>query len=291
MIRIGLGPRQKQEQVSKYIEANDISKVFVFSPGAFKLQFNVHECQVEYYDYTDIIMYKTFYPLLEKIDEHSLLIFNECMRTQNRSDLTYNCAHHYCNQTPHKIVFEYFPMIDTRDDFMILLDLINKGKYKGKSFDYFMLQDEDILIKPQYFRFDPIMVDITEKDYATYESTKERLFANLGNKDPDTIPRNLQLLVGDMKKAAINDTDLYVARNGRFKRANVVTYKDIKSTGNYTIIDMHYRRLNFNDFLKTTKMTKIKYLMTPLPVDNVIANEFAKWTARLDAIYAQASLY
>ena len=57
------------------------------------------------------------------------------------------------------------------------------------------------------------------------------------------------------------------------------------------MIDTHYRRLNFNDFLKATGMTRIKYLTTILSIDNVIVNELMKWKARLEAIYAQASLY
>ena len=46
-----------------------------------------------------------------------------------------------------------------------------------------------------------------------------------------------------------------------------------------------------NDFLKITGMTSIRYLATTLPIDNVIINEFSEWKARLDAIYAQASIY
>jgi hypothetical protein len=289
LIRIGLGPRQKQAELSTYIAQAGISKLYVFSPSAFAMTFAV-SCPVEYYDYNDIIMYKTFYPLLEKIDDQSLLVFNECLRTQNRSDLTYNCAHHYCNQTPHKLIFEYFPFIESKDDFMILLDLQDKGRYKGKGFDYAMLHDEDIRMRPHHIKMEPIMVNITEKDRATYERTKERLFANLGQKDPDTIPRNLQLLAGDMKKSAIEADRLYVARNGRFGRENVLTYNEVSSKGDYTVIDMHYRRLNMNDFLKITQMRRVRYLTTSLPVDNYYANEFIKWTARLEAMYAQAVL-
>jgi len=174
---------------------------------------------------------------------------------------------------------------------MILLDFENKGEYKGKGFDYVYLQNEDIKIKPFKIKLETINVEITDIDWEKYEKKKEQLFANLGERDPDTIPRNLQLLAGDMKKKAVELDKLYVARNKRFKMENVLTYKDIVKKDDYIIIDTHYRRLNFNDFLKTTKMTKVKYLCTTLPIDNVIVNEFTKWKARCDAIYAQASLY
>ncbi|MDD5486378.1 MAG: hypothetical protein PHW65_02335 [Dehalococcoidales bacterium] len=293
MIRIGLGERQKQKVVSEYLNGHKIKKIFCFYFKKFPIKLNV-SCDIEYIEYADIEMYKFFYRLLEEIDESSLIIINECLRTQNRSELIYNCAHHYLNQTPHRIVFEFFPIIESRQDFMILLDFENKGKYKGKGFDYVYLQNEDIKVKPFKIKLETIPVEITDKDRERYEKKKEQLFANLGEKDPDTIPRNLQLLAGDMKKKAIETNKLYIARNKRFKMENVLSYQEIETKNtkvDYIVIDMHYRRLNMNDFLKTAGMNKIKYLCTTLPIDNVIVTEFTKWKARCDAIYAQASLY
>ena len=57
------------------------------------------------------------------------------------------------------------------------------------------------------------------------KNKKNELFDNLGNKDPDTIPRNLQLLAGDFKKKS--NWTKYVARNKRFKLDNVFTYDEI----------------------------------------------------------------
>jgi hypothetical protein len=71
----------------------------------------------------------------------------------------------------------------------------------------------------------------------------------------------------------------------------VKSYQEINAKGDYTVIDMHYRRLNMSDFLKVTGMHKVRYLSTVLPIDTVIINEFMKWKAGLDAIYAQTSLY
>ncbi len=290
MIRIGLGVRDKQRIINEYIENHDINKVFCFYFRKFLVKFKT-DIAIEYCEYKNIIEYKSFYHLLEVIDANTLLIFDECMRTQNRSDLTYNCAHHYCNQTPHKIIFEYFPIIDTENDFMILLDFVNKSKYKGKLFDCTFLQNEDIKIKPIKINLETINVDITDNDKKKYKKRKEYLFATLGEKDPDTIPRNLQLLAGDMKRKAIEPDKLYVARNRRFGMDNVLTYRDITGVGNYVVIDTHYRQLDFNDFLKTTQMNNIKYLSTVLPIDSVITTSFMKWKARIDVIYAQASLY
>jgi hypothetical protein len=290
MIRIGLGERQKQKEVAEYVQAHGIKKIFCFYFKKFPLKLKA-DCEIEHIEYADIEMYKYFYRLLEEIDENNLIIINECMRTQNRSELIYNCAHHYLNQTPHRMIFEHFPIIERRDDFMILLDMENKGKYKGRGFDYNFLKDEDIKIRPHWLKLDIINVSVDEKDKARYEAKKEQLFASLGNKDPDNIPRALQLFAGDLKKSAIGPDKIYVARNKRFNRANVLSYQDITGPGEYIVIDTHYRRLDFNDFLKTTGMTKLQYLCTPLSIDNVITNEFIQWKARMDAIYAKANLY
>jgi hypothetical protein len=235
-------------------------------------------------------MYKTFYPMLEKIGKDSLVVMDECMRTQKRTDLTYNCAHHYLQQTPHRIVFEFFPVIDNKDDMMILFDMEDKSRFYRKPFGYGLLQSEDIKIKPFKVSFETVQVETPPAAAELYGKRKDELFENLGQKDPNTVPRQLQLLAGDFKKAAIEQGKEYVARNGRFKLPNVFSYP-IERQGKYYVLDMHYRRLNFNDFIKRTKQKRVSYLSTTLPVDNVFATEFLQWKARIDAIYAKANIY
>lgn len=289
MIRIGLNSEEKQQVIDDYLSQNRLKKVFVFSYEKFPSQLVFPGVEAEYIGYADIIMYKFFYRLLEEIDDDCLLIFDECMRTQNRSDLTYNCAHHYCNQTSRKIVFEYFPFIEYYNDFMILLDLINKGKYKGKSFrDYFLI-DDDIRIKQHHFAVNTIDIPVSELDRKRYEKKKESLFASLGNRDPDTIPRNLHIFTGDLKKPFIEPNKSYVARNSRFNLPNVITYKDVEQK-DYIIIDFPHRRLDFNDFLKRTGMHDIIFLNSTLKVDLYYLNELRAWIERLGEFYAKASL-
>jgi len=241
-------------------------------------------------------MYKYFYRLLEEIDGKTLIIIDELMRTKNRNDLTYNCAHHYLNQTPHRIIFEFLPIIDDIEDFMILLNYENKDKYKGKSFNSSYLLEEDIQMKPYCPKLEVVEVDVTDEEIAKYEKEKHKVFHEIESslKDPDIIPRRLQIVAGDFKKKSIAPDKRYVARNKRFNLENVYTYDDIWQTeqnGDYIVIDMHYNRLNFNDFLKVTNMDKICYLSTPLSIDKVIIDEFMKWKGVLNTIYAQASIY
>lgn len=289
MICIGLTNTEKQEVIKQYLQQHNIAKVIVFYPEVFPLTIETN-IETRYVEYKDIIMYKVFYPLLEIIDEKTLLVFNECMRTQNRSELTYNCAHHYCNQTPHKIVFEYFPFIEQPQDFMILLDFINKGKYKGKSFSYDFIHDENVKIKPAYYTVQTIEVPITDKDRANYEKEKEKLFDNLGMKDPDTIPRQLHIWAGNLKKKYIEAQNMYVARNKRFNLPNVITYKDA-TRGDYIVIDFPHNRIDFNDFLKKTGMKHIIFLNTGLKVDLYYLNELKAWIERLGEFYAKTGVH
>lgn len=289
MIRIGLRSAEKQKILTDYLSSHEIKKVFIFYPQKFPLNVEI-PIPSEHVEYADIIMYKYFYRLLEEIDPQTLLVFNECLRTQNRSDLTYNCAHHYCNQTDHKIVFEYFPFIEDRQDFMILLDLLNKGKYKGKSFAWAFLHEEDVQAKPLHPHLQTIDIPTTEKDRKRYEAKKKQLFDNLGNGDPDTLPRQLHVWAGNLKKEAINSDGQYVARNSRFKLSNVATYKQV-GPGDYILIDFAHRRLDLNDFLKQSGMTEVRFINSGLKVDLYYINEFNAWAERLGEFYAQASLY
>jgi hypothetical protein len=289
MIRLGLNDRQKQKEILSYVAAHDIKKVYVFywrTPPNFKLPI-----KAEYREYGDIIMYKYFYRLLEEIDQQSLIVVNECMRTQKRSDLTYNCLHHYLNNTPHRLIFQYFPIIDRKEDFLILLDMADKGRFRGKGFDYVYLQTEDVKALPVKFKYSTIAVEAPASAVKAYQEKKEFLLANIGQKDPDTVPRELQLMAGSYKKPALEPDKLYAARNGRLKAENVLAYKDINKQDDYIILDFHYRRINFNDFLRTAGMKHVRYLCTQLPVDSYYSTEFAQWKARIDSFYAQASIY
>lgn len=291
MIRIGLGKLQKQKEIQKIVDNNEIKKVYVFYFKKFKYEYSLKNTEVEYIEYSDIIMYKYFYRLLEEIDKTSLIVCDEIMRTQKRNDLTYNCMHHYINQCGVVAVFEYFPIIDDKENMMILFDFNTPQKYKGKPFDYNLLQVEDVKIKPIKIKYNWINITTTDKQKEKYEKKKEYLFENLGQKEVSTIPRSLQLLVGDFKKSAIKSDKVYIARNKRFKLDNVFSYNEDIKQQDYIVLDVHYRRLDFNDFLKKSKMTTINYIATDIKIDNVIMNDLTSWKARVDSIYAKANIY
>jgi len=290
MIRIGLNIAEKQAELLRYVQQNSIRQVFIFYPQAFPLPCSL-AIETEHIEYADIIMYKFFYRLLEEIDNDCLLVFNECIRTQNRGDLTYNCAHHYCNQTGHKLIFEHFPFIETVQDFMILLDLQNKGRYKGRGFDWEMLQEEDVCSKPHGLSLETLDMAPAPAALEHYEKRKEQLFDNLGNADPDTIPRQLHLFAGNLKKGLLDPGHQYVARNDRFKLSNVTTYRNVARPGEYILIDMPHRRLDMNDFLKRSGLEKLTFINSGLKVDLYYIDQLRQWMERVREFDTKASLY
>lgn len=286
-VYIGFSLFDKQKVIANYCAINRITKVYFFSPEEFKINLDL-PVPIEYISYSDIIMYKTFYRLLEEIDDAKLLVFNECMRTQNRNDLTYNCAHHYCNQTKHKLVFEGFPFIEQPEDYMILLNFLNKSKYKHKSFEWSFLKEEPLEVKPIHYQVTSKSVPVTPKTIKAYTAKKQQLFDGLGSADPDTIPRRLHNFVGQFKKPFLNSEQLYVARNKRFGLPNVTVYNEVTFGKKYVVVDFPHRRIDFNDFLKKTGQTHICFVHSGLKVDSYYFNELKNWIHRLEEFYNYA---
>ena len=289
MIRMGLGPRQKQNIMNEYIADNNIRQVIILNTKQHDTKYNL-TIEPEYVEYNDWEMYRVFYPLIEKIDKDTLVVVDEPYRTTVYQDLKYNCATVYLNQTEHRIIFSKLPFIEDKDDFRILMKFEKASKHVDK-FDYDILQTEDVMIKPTRMKLRVANVATTKKQKERYNKTRDKLFDNIGNKDPDTIPRKLQLLAGDYKKQLIEDDKIYIARNQRFGLDNVYTYNNYVRDKDYIVIDTHYNRVRFIDFLLDNKITTVKYLATDLSIDTVIMNDFVQWKARLDAFYAKANLY
>ena len=329
MIRLGLSEEQKQNEIIRYVKNHDVKEIIVFSPQKFLMDMpgepiqtasngitsatdtlNVEktdksftqekymlkipgygEIPIRQIEYKEVIMYRTFYPLLEEIDKGYLLVVNEFMRTRNRSDLTYNCLRHYLNQCGHQIIFEYFPFIEEVSDFMILLDFDTKSKHKGSGFSQDFLWEEDIKAINPHLNLTVDTVELPDNAEEEYEKKKNELFDTIGNRNPDTIPRQLHLFCGKWKKPYILPDKQYVARNARYHLKNVTTYPNVLRGETYTLLDWQHRRLDMNDFFRRTGQSKITFLSTDLSVDNVYVKFFKEWLARLEDFYAEAGVY
>ena len=292
MIRIGLHEQEKRDEIVKYAKEHSIESIIVFSPKKFSMDLpDTGDIPIREIEYNEIIMYRTFYPLLGEIGPNHLIVSNEMMRTKNRSDLTYNCFRHYLNQCGHQIIFEYFPFIDQEEDFMILFDFDTKSKYKGTGFNESILGEANVLCKNQHLKFSAVTISLPEEAEQEYKAKKEELFENLGTKNPDTVPRNLHIYCGKWKRAYIEPDKEYIARNSRFKLPNVKTFKDVEEDKHYILLDMMHRRLDMNDYLRKTKDKTIEYITTGLSVDEYYQKELQNWMGRLESFYAQTGIY
>lgn len=291
MIRIGLNEKQKQEEIKKYVKENNIKNVIVFSPKNMFMKLPKMDIPIRQIDYDEIIMYRTFYPLLEEIGKNHLLIANELMRDKNRNCLTYNCYAKYTNQTEHRIAFNYFPIISERRDIMILIDFINSQQHKGFGINNVDISKYDIKCIRKDIELSIVDIPLPESALDEYNEEKERLFDKLGNKSPDTIPRNLHIWTGKFKKPFLNDSEVYIARNKRFKQKNIFVYKEAVPGLKYIIIDIPFRRLEFNDFLRTTGQEDLQYLSTGFGVDKVYIKDLKDWIKEVENIYAETGVY
>lgn len=284
MLRLGYNIEQKKQIIANYCQREAIKKVYFFSPERFMFTINEEHESIEY---ADIIMYKYFYRLLKEIDANSLIVVNECLRTQNRNDLTFNCLRQYLNQTSHRIIFQYLPQIDTFDDFMTLYDFDTKTKYKMQKFQKSMLGEIDLKVKQIDISISPISINVSPKTLQQYETKKEKLFAEIGLKDPHTIPRNLYLLGGKEKLKLIDENKKYIGRNNRFKLPNLATYNDKSFTDTDSIIfELPHNFINLSDYLCLSNTEKVQVLSTDLKVDKWYIERYTDWAKRIQDGYS-----
>lgn len=249
------------------------------------------ELPVEYRTWSDAIMYKYFYPLLEKISNKTLIIYDEMMRVKKRNDLTYNCCHHYSNQTEHNLVFNYFPIIDAKEDFMILLDYAFPGKYKVEQYN-------DELLKLASFSQNPWLT-INCINWTTSDGVKEeykelllKSFDELGMKDPDTIPRRMARWITDnvkLKREHIYnpvaakipgkpEVSMLVRSIRKSGDSRQHTYKDYDNLNDCVLIyEFPNRQLEFNDFCYYSHQDLFSFVNTGLSVDQMYYDKYTEF--------------
>jgi len=281
---LGQSDIEKNNILSEYCKESNIKKVFILSPEKF--YFNCDIETKEFIEYDNIIMYVYFYRLLQEINNDVLVVINECLRTKNRYDLTYNCIRNFLNQTRHQIIFQYLPIIESFDDFFILFDFDTRSKWKGQT-DHSILKNCKINTNPINIKLNKIEVQTGAKLKIQYQKEKNNLIENIGLKDPHTIPRNLYLLSGKSKVVLIDKSKKYVGRNNRFSLPNMQTYKEKAYQGNYTVFEFCHNHIDFIDFLNLSKQVDIDVLVADLKVDQWYFERYQKWIEELDRVYAK----
>ena len=283
MIALGLDNQQKSSEVARYRAAHDISRIVCISPEKFKHEF---AAGVEHVEWTEVIQYKHFYRLLQEIDGNTLVVVNECLRTQNRYDLTYNCIRHFLNQTRHQLVFQYLPIIDTVEDFMVLFDFDTQSRWKRESFRPDLLKECELFGNPVDVRLNPVSVPVDENMRSAYAKEKRKLIDGIGLKDPHTIPRNLYLMSGKAKLQAWSEVGHYVGRNNRFKLPNLDVFKSYRYSAGYTVFEFCHNFIDFVDFLSLSRQSQLDALVSELKVDHWYFERYMEWTERLRNAYA-----
>jgi hypothetical protein len=285
MIFLGLTDTEKEERLTKYCQTNSIQKIFILSPNRFRPSFNL-PCETEHIEWSQIIEYHFFYRLLQEIKNSTLVVVNECLRTQNRNDLTYNCIRHFLNQTKHQIIFQYLPLIDTFEDFMTLFDFDTRSRWKRESFRTDLLNECTLEIKPINLSWNATLIQTDSKTKEAYSREKNKLIANVGLRDPHTIPRNLYLISGKSKIKHISPNLQYVGRNNRFNLNNLHTFKEITTKENFTVFELCHNFIDLIDFLTISRQTHIPILVSDLKVDQWYFERYQNWDQRLKDAYS-----
>lgn len=289
VIALGLLPDQKADLVRERARDTGATRAVIFSPTRFRNDALTSESvgvPVEHVDWSEIILYRFYYRLLREIDPSVLVVVDEALRTQNRHDLTYNCLRNFLQQTSNQIILSRFPLIDTMDDFMILVDLDSRTRWRRESFRAAMLDEIDLVVTPRVVSIDVLRVIADKATSVGYQREKRKLIDNIGSSDPHTIPRRLHIYAGRARAEAIEESANYVARNARMKAAHVETYEAAAAEKPRTAFDFCHRFIDWCDFLTATNTTEIRAIVSDLKVDEWYLGRFEEWGERLKHAYA-----
>ena len=290
MILLGHDDASAREEVVRYCETHHIRRVVVIAPERFLPMWELPVAH-EVVAWADVIRYVFFYRLLQEIDGDTLVVVYECLRTQDRHDLTFNCIRHYLNRTRHRLIFQRLPIIDTIDDVMTLVDFDTDSRWKREAPRAEILRAVEWDVRERDLRFDAIEVETTAKERDAYAKQKRVLIDGIGLGDPHTIPRNLALVGGRAKArwAALRGGDgrRYLGRNARLGLAAVDTYETAaRAHAPYTVMEFCHRFIDFSDVVTLTGQPSFPVLVSDLKVDRWYFDRFVSWSERVRDAYA-----
>jgi len=275
VIHLGLGGEEKRERISERVRSGDVDRVVVVYPRRhpLDLEFSV---PVEYVEWDDVIRYVFFYRLLQEITPRTLLVLNEPLRSAERSCLHYNCLRNYLTRTEQQIVFSRFPALESPEDFMILVDLDTRSRWRRSRLSDLgeQLRVEAADVAPTMFRID-VVTDA--KTRAQYEAEKRRIIDNIGAKDPHTIPRQLHLVGGKQKAdVARAHGGLWVGRNARLKVPGFATYEQALEPRQ--VLEFCHSFRDWADYLTASGATEVTSLVSDLKVDAWYFERAQRWS-------------
>lgn len=290
MIHIGLDDAEKAAIIDRYAKKHGLSRVYVFAPERFAPTFAptrmadpASECDGRpglFVEWRDIIEYRYYYPLIQGVERNTIVVVNECLRTKNRHDLAYNCLRNIINRTPHVLVFQYLPFIDSAADFMTLFDFVTQSRWKREPFDVDLVRREaSIHVRPRIPGIESIPVPTPPSVRKAYEKKRAELFEEVRGdpeKDPHVIPRNLILVSGRCKLGHIDAGEFYAGRSAR-NLPNVETWRGLSSPGERIAIEVPHNFIDLADALTVTRQSRLRVMVADTKADRWYFDRLTKW--------------
>ena len=172
--------------IRAYAEAHGLQKVVLFGDMMEGLQ----GLNINAVPYNKVIEYAYYYKYLAFTDKQTLFVWNDCLRKRDQRALEYNCIRHCAEQTKHRLIFNTLPIIETREDFMILYTLLEPNTFVRLAFsDVDSFKNVDIA----GFHLPLITIDkrdATNEQWAKYQRLKDEAISAV-KRDPNIIPRRL----------------------------------------------------------------------------------------------------
>lgn len=182
---IHVGGCDKRSIVSGFIQGREIDRCYVigeplgFEPGV----------PTEYFPWNRTDCYTEYYHLLQVVGPRSLIVLNECLKSTERNGLKYNCIRKYMIQTPHRLVFNYWPILKQERDFAILYDMISDNPWWKEKYEY-ITEFEGVTDHGFEFVLEKVDIRFSQEVVEQYAVEKRRAIEAV-KKDPDIIPRRL----------------------------------------------------------------------------------------------------
>lgn len=187
MIYIGFDAARKEARLAAYLKTHDCER-HVWMVGADMAVPDGYEKHV--ISVKESIMYRSFYPYMNGIGKQSLLVLNEILYTSNPSTLEYNCIRHFAQQAGHRLVFQRFPLIKEKQDFMILWSMDQENPFLKERYNAIEVFRGVSFAADYLPKLKVTRTAMTGKQMEKYGVLKEKTIEAV-RRDPEIIPRRL----------------------------------------------------------------------------------------------------
>lgn len=302
MICLGMTNDEKIKQIKRYVTDHKITKVIVISPKMLAFDLSLTSAEVEQLDWPKIQAHVVFHRLMSVgITSNTLIVANECLRMkQSKYDLNAQCMSNYLTRTTHKLIFQWFPILEEVDDFRKLFNWETHNKFKATTratkgskpppieINAEIIQREcRVKVTKRTPKFAAVKVPTPQALKDEYAKQKNELMqaVEASGGDPNTLPRTLSLLGGKAKKAVFEEGKHYLARNGRLG-TSVFGQDSYTADTEYELVEFPAKHIDFCDFCTLTGQQSFNVLMTSLKADEWYLNWYNEWAKKVDDAYS-----